>query len=177
MALSRRSVVLMVAALVGGTVLVLSPLYWLFSGPHYEFEATEVRAAVEGTWTLTTTAPDGAPQTWTFKLAQSGELQQRDASSRSLVRSAAACGKRSLVKPAGACVDATHMPLDVTLLTGSGTPRVAGGEFTVFGTQFKVGYLDLSVREIKVSARVTPLGDVVEVSGGSSAATLVRISH
>jgi hypothetical protein len=167
MALSRRSVLVMVAVVVGGAVLVLSPLYWLFGGPDFEFDATQMRAAVEGTWTL--------------KLAQSGELQQRDASSRSLVRSAAACGKRSLVKPAGACLDETDMPLDVTLLTDSGSQRVARGAFVVVGTRFKVGYLDLSVREINVSARVTPLGDIEEVSSQSSAgplrATLVRIAH
>jgi hypothetical protein len=175
----------MVAALVGGAVLVLSPLYWLFGGPDFEFDAAQLRAAVEGTWTLTTTPPDGAPQTWTFKLAQKhgerGEARQRDASSRSLVRSAAACGKRSLVKPAGACLDETEMPLDVTLITDGGSQRVGRGKFLVDGTQFTVGNLLLSIREISVYASVTPLGEVKSASSQSAAgpvpATLVRLSR
>src|SRR5262249_39398906 len=134
-----------------------------FSGP--SFGAAELRAAVEGTWRLTVRGEDGTEQTVTFRLAQGSEAEGGHASARALVRPAAAGGTRSRVRRAGACMDVTRMRVEVTRIAEGGEPqRVEPGEFMVFGNEFHLGELRISIAEVHVSARVTPGGEARDVS-------------
>jgi hypothetical protein len=119
----------------------------------------------------------------TFRLAQGDEVEGGDASARALIRPAAACGHRTLIKSAGACKDGTRMPLEVTLIAEGGEQRQAeAGELLVFGTSFDQALLRVRVAELQVSASVTPAGEVREVSSFGDAgrelpSTLVRIAR
>ena len=167
--------------MIGLAALVLNPVFGVLAGP--SFGADELRAAVEGTWRLTVRGDDGAARTVTFRLAQGSEVEGEHASAHALVRPAAACGRRTLVKSAGACLDSTRMPLEVTLLADGGQRREAeGGELRVMGTQFDHALLSVRVAELEVSASVTPAGEVQSVSSSGDAgqqlpSTLVRIAR
>jgi hypothetical protein len=116
----------------------------------------------------------------TFTLAQGSAVRQEHAA-RTLVRAADACGGRSLVKPAGACLDTTTMPLEVRLAAAGAAPPVGAGELYVFGTQFRNGQLELEVGDIHVKAVVTPLGVIDQLSSyrGHSElrSRLARVAH
>jgi hypothetical protein len=164
MALTKRFIKLSVVTVIALGVLVLNPVFGVLSGPDYEFGAAELRAAVEGTWQLTIAAP-GAPQrTITFTLAQGAEPAEPHAAWH-LVRPAAACGSRSLVKTAGACGDLTNMPLEVTVIAG-GVPQQhpLQGRFMVDGTRFHSGDLRVDVGGVSLLATLTSAGDVLSVS-------------
>ncbi|HEX8112363.1 MAG TPA: hypothetical protein VF516_31745 [Kofleriaceae bacterium] len=176
-----RQLIRMLAVVVGLAVMVFNPEYGVFSGP--SFGAAELRAAVEGTWRLTVRGEDGTSRSVTFRLAQGSEVEGKHAAVHALVRPAAACGRRSLVKPAGACVDVTRMPLEVTLVADGGERRQAEpGEFVVDGSAFHQGELEVRVAELRVRASVTPAGEVQDVSSVGPArralpSTLVRIAR
>jgi hypothetical protein len=165
MALSRRFVKRTVITAVALAVLVLNPVFGLLSG--YDFGAPELRAAVEGTWQLTIASPDAPPRTVTFTLAQGAEAPDVHAArARSLVRPAAACGRRSLVKAASACRDSTELSLDVTTIAdGKPQPRPGRGVFVVSGTRFHSGALRIDVGGVSLEATLTPTGEVVSASG------------
>lgn len=166
MALSRRFVKRTVITAVALGVLVLNPVFGLLSG--YDFGAPELRAAVEGTWQLTIGAPRAPPRTVTFTLAQGAEPPDdvHAARTRSLVRPAAACGRRSLVKAASACRDSTELSLDVTTIAdGKPQPRPGLGMFVVTGTRFHTGELRIDVGGVSLQATLTPAGEVVSASG------------
>jgi hypothetical protein len=181
MATSRRRIRIGVLTVVGVAVLVLNPVFGVLDRP--SFGAEELRAAIEGTWRLTVRDEDGAERTVTFRLAQGSEVEGGHASARALVRPAAACGRRTLVKSAGACRDHTWMPLEVTLIAEGGErPQAETGELLVFGTRFDHALLEVSVAELRVSASVTPAGEVRSVSslgdaGRALSSTLVRIAR
>lgn len=181
MATPRWQIRIGVCAVVGLAVLVLNPVFGVLAGT--SFGADELRAAVEGTWRLTVRGDDGAARTVTFRIAQGSEVEGGHASARALIRPAAACGRRTLVKSAGACLDETRMPLEVTLLADGGQRREAeAGEFWVIGTRFDQARLSVRVAEFRVSARVTPAGEAQSVSssddtGRELPSTLVRIAR
>lgn len=166
--------------MVGVAVLVLNPVFGVLGRP--SFGAEELRAAVEGTWRLTVRGEDGA-RTVTFRLAQGSEVEGGHASAHALVRPAAACGHRTLIKSAGACKYSTRMPLEVTLIAEGGEQRQAeASEAVVFGTRFDQAFLQVSVAELWVEASVTPAGEVRSVSslgdaGRALSWTLVRIAR
>lgn len=163
MALTRRFVKRTVITVVALAVLVLNPVFGLLSDD-YDFGAPELRAAVEGTWQLTIASPSAPPRTITFTLAQGAEPPDVHAT-RSLVRPAAACGHRSLVKAASACIDSTNMSLDVTVIAG-GLPQARSGRgmFVVGGTRFRSGDLRIDVGGVSLLATLTPAGEVVSAS-------------
>src|SRR5512140_605696 len=98
---------------IGLAVLSLSPVaIWWSVTPHYDYGDTELRAAVEGTWQLTTTTG----RNLTFTIRQAKETERTHAS-RGLVQSAAACGHRTLVRSAEACMDVSEMPLVIATAT------------------------------------------------------------
>jgi hypothetical protein len=174
MALSRRFLKRSVVTVIALAVLVLNPVFGVLSRP--DFGAAEMRAAVEGTWQLTVASPGAPPRTITFTLAQGDDpaeptdpaepAKPRDAHAAwSLVRPAAACGHRSLVKTAGACRDVTDMPLEVTVIAGGGPQRQpARGMFSVTGNRFDAGYLRVSAGGVELDARLTVAGEVRDVS-------------
>ena len=73
--------------------------------PDYQYGAEELRAAVEGDWSLTIAPNGAAPIAVTIHIAQATTAAGAAARApgRSLVRSAYACGTRTLVKGAAAC--------------------------------------------------------------------------
>lgn len=181
MAASRRRIRVLVFTVVGLAALVLNPVFGVLGGPR--FGAEELRAAVEGTWRLTVRGEGGAAQTLTFRLAQSREVEGGQASARSLIRPAAACGRRTLVRTAGACRNTTRMPLEVIWIADREERRPAEtGELMVVGETFDWADLEVRVADLRVSARVTPAGEVRSVSslgdaGRELPSTLVRIAR
>jgi hypothetical protein len=173
MAAARRQLRVLVLAVVGLAALVLSPVFGVLGGPSFGAEA--LRAAVEGTWRLTVRGEGGAAQTVTFRLAQGPEqgsgVEGGHASAHALIR------------PAGACMDETRMPLEVTRIADRGERRQAeAGELLVFGETFDRADLEVRVADLRVSARVTPAGEVQSVSslgdaGRELPSTLVRIGR
>lgn len=151
------------------------------SDQQFQFGAAELRTAVEGDWLVTLTPDGGGAETYHVHLAQAAAppSASEQLAPRSLVRSAHACGSRTLVASASACVNVTEMPLAVTLAAGdppsSGTPS---GKVNVYGTQFQMGYLDLVIGSYHVAAILTPDGTVTNahlaVGGAAGMATLAR---
>jgi hypothetical protein len=158
----------MVAVTLGIAALILNPWFGVTSG--FDYGAPEMRTAIEGTWRLTLT-PNGEPRREiTFRIAQGAAASQPHATSHALVRAAAACGRRSLVRTAGACRDTSEMPLEITVLAaGTAAGNGAGGVFRVMGTRFVTGHLDAQVTDVIISARVTPTGQAADVIAGSVA--------
>jgi hypothetical protein len=126
--------------------LVLNPFYACTGDREFTFSATEMAAAVEGTWMLTT-----ADRSYIFHIEAASEAKQH--SSASLVPSAHACGSRTLVKSAAACLDTTTMPV-VVKLSGA----TSDGVFRVHGTRFEDGELVIEVADHAVHARVNADG-------------------
>jgi hypothetical protein len=147
--------------------------------PQYQYGAAEMRAAVEGNWSFTIT-PQGGPaaqvtvhlsQSATVPAATSGRLK------RMYVRSAYACGSRTLVKSAGACIDESIMPLDVTYVSGDASlGTILSGTFMVPGTTFDYGSLTLTVGPYHVNSDVNSDGSLgfsnAFLGSGGATATL-----
>ena len=141
-------------ATLGLAALVLNPFYACSTERAFRFSATEMRAAVEGTWTL-----ELADRSYIFHIEQATEAKQQH-SQRSVVGHAHACGKRTLVKSASACLDTSTMPVVVNV---SGT--TTDGVFVVYGTTFRDGDLVIEVAGQAIRANVMPDGTAT-VTGG-----------
>jgi phage tail sheath gpL-like len=126
--------------------LVLNPFYACVPEPSFQFTANEMAAAIEGTWTLTL-----EDRSYIFHIEAASARRQH--SRASLVPSAHACGKRTVVKSAAACVDTTTLPVVVNV-SGS----TSDGEFRVHGTRFVEGELVIDVADHRVHARVNADG-------------------
>lgn len=166
-----------------GAAVVVNPLFGIASGP--SFGAAEMRTAIEGTWQVTVAGADGAEQVMRFTLAQGTEpgarTQERHAS-RAWVRAAEACGTRSLVRPAGACMDVTRMPLAVTRIEEAGMEQEAPGELVVEGTRFETGALEATVGGLRLAATVAPGGEIRSAAstgpdGKATPTKLVRVER
>ncbi len=164
MKLAKRLLVGMIAL----AALVLNPWFGL-TATNFQFGADELRTAVEGTWQLT--PPGDAPHVLTFTIAQGSEALDQHVS-RELIRSAHACGDRSLVRTAAACLEITRMPLQV-----SRTEKPTQGELTVYGTTFKYARLELTnvgERTPWLYAELAPDGSVTSADSYGVRAKLVR---
>jgi hypothetical protein len=131
--------------------------------PVYHFGAPAMTYAVEGNWSFTIAPQGGAPlQQVTVRLEQasaaSGAPSAARAPQRSLIRAAHACGGRTLVKSAAACVDITKMPLVVSVVSGdaSFSETTPEGNFSVMGYDFFEGTLDLKVGPYQIEVQVFP---------------------
>ncbi len=135
------------------------------TGPTFEYDAPEMSAAVGGTWMLTFVPDGGAITHVSFTVEQAAGPAAPTASAQrpGLVRSAEACGTRTLVRAAAACVDLTEMPLEVKFLTGDDTLATAAlsGTFRVYGTQFAYGDLELVLGPYHVATTVDRYGNLV----------------
>jgi hypothetical protein len=84
-----------------------------------------------------------------------------------LVRSAYACGTRTFVKSAAACVDSSEMPLTMAVVAGDSTYSSAtwSGTFRVMSLVFGPGsgMLSLSCGDLYLQANVSPDGSVTNV--------------
>jgi hypothetical protein len=143
----------------------LNPTFACTDEPQFQYGAAEMRAAVEGSWSFAITPTGGATIAVTVQLDQAATapgataLQPRHA----LVRAAYACGTRTLVKSAGACVDMSSMPLTITVVSGdpSLSSATTSGAFDVFGLTFTQGTLQLALGPYQIQALVNPDGSVV----------------
>ncbi len=142
----------------------LNPSFACTDEPQFQYGAEEMRAAVEGDWSFTITPDGGTATQITVHLAQSATAPAATASrapSPGVLRAAYACGTRTLVKAAGACIDTSQMPLDVTYVSGASfTSGTLSGEFTVWGLTFGVGDLNLVLGPYRVTARVNADGSL-----------------
>lgn len=158
----------------GLAALILNPIAAcsLFE-PSFNFGAAEMRAAVEGTWTITAPATADRPALeYTVRIAQSDKaVRPEHAFLDNLVTPAAACGSRSFVRPAAACLDSTNMPLDIQIVKGPST-KPSSGEMRVTGTSFEYAGLALVVDGIPLRGQLSPKGVVTELTLD---ATMVRI--
>ena len=150
--------------------------------PEFKYGEAEMKGAVEGTWLLTVRAPDGTLSETTLKIAESSKAQAMlspttpSGSYRTgVIRSAAACGTRTFVKSAGACVDMSEMPLDV--VAAGGDPRFqavsSSGDLSISSLIFSQGTLDLKLGDFSAWFTVAPDGTTSSPSGGSIDGTTV----
>jgi hypothetical protein len=144
--------------------------------PQFSYGAGEMRAAVEGSWSFSIAPDDGsAIQMATVRLQQSTRAAptlETMARAPALVRAAYACGERTLVRSAGACVDISTMPLDVTVLASDPVlPAVTSfGTFRVEGLDFFVGELELMVGPYQILMEVAADGSFLNARVGPNGA-------
>jgi len=178
MKLPKRLVKLAVVAVIGVAALVLNPWFGELADD-FEYDAPELRAAVEGTWQLSFVGQDGLSRKVTFTLAQAAAAAQTHAA-RTFVRPAAACGQRSLVRTAGACSDFTEMPLEIVLLADAGPQRQPeAAHYFVYGTKFTTGELIADLGGLGLHTQIGSDGVASDVrvhdQRDNTAATLVRL--
>jgi hypothetical protein len=133
--------------------------------PQFQYGAPEMRAAVEGDWSLTITPAGGTAMQVTVHIQQSATALTATAArppGHRLVREAQACGTRTLVKSAGACIDSTEMPLAVTYASGDSTFQSAqmSGQFLVNGLVFAMGDLYLTIGAYQLLVQVNADGTI-----------------
>jgi len=153
--------------LVPVAVFFLNPAFACSDEPQFQYGAAEMRAAVEGDWSLTITPDGGTAMQVTVHLEQSPTAPAATAArqpSRALVRAAQACGTRTLIKEAGACIDATNMPLVVTYVSGDATfsNATTSGDFTVSSLVFSRGDLFLTIGPYHMIIGVAADGSVID---------------
>lgn len=143
--------------------------------PQFQYGATEMRAAVEADWSLTIAPQDGGPlQHVIVRVAQSSDATTVNEQARgfSLVRPAYACGNRTLIKSADACLDLSTMPLSLTLV--SGDPAFSNGKlsgsFVVYGLTFQYGTLELNVGPYQIVGQVYEDGTISDAHVGPGGA-------
>lgn len=152
--------------------------------PEFRYGATEMRAAVEGNWSFAITSPQmPSPKNVVVRLQQDTKAQE--SASRSLrgtlIRSAHACGTRTLINTAAACIDLTQMPLAVTFISGDDDFRDANmtGSFRVNGLVFGTGELDPRIGDYAIHGQVGTDGTVsnLRASLGTAAAVQIEGAH
>jgi hypothetical protein len=158
----------MVKKLVSSVVLLATLLitpYFLFASPGgFTFGEREVRAAVEGRWTLK--LPERELEL-ALELARKPARASHDGA---WIRPAAACKHRTLVRSAEACLDTTDVEL-IVKVAGAGPAR---GELHIIGKSFQRARLRFEVGGKPVYAKLSSAGEATEVQVGDVPATLVR---
>jgi hypothetical protein len=129
--------------------------------PEFNYGEAEMKAAVEGTWVVTVGADQITVQVAEGHEAQPNQIQAARPGGH-FIRSAHACGNRTFVASANACIDSTSMPLDVTFLSGPDSYRnaVLSGGLTVASTSFSFGYFGLRLGSLSIEAGILPDGTV-----------------
>jgi hypothetical protein len=173
-ALSRQMRKLIVAA-VALAVFLITPYFLYQSVTAFRFGEAEMRRAVEGTWTVELTSSAGARRSFTLEIQQA-RPSERAEREHGWIRSAAACGQRSFIRRAEACLDTSTMPLTLIAL-GDDRPASLRGRFIVDGKSFQRGTLDLGIDGHSIFAQLSPTGDVLEVSAVGVAATRLARVH
>ena len=177
-----------------GTIGCMRSLAWLLSAaffflnpnlacgpdePAFRYGATEMRQAVEGDWALTIT-PAGDPALHVVvhvAQASSASVSLTPAAPSRLVRSAHACGTRTLVRGAAACLDVSQMPLAVSYVSGDSSFASASmsGGFTVVGLAFNSGEIELKVGPYQILSQVTADGTLVDPHLGPLGTTVALV--
>jgi hypothetical protein len=153
------------AWLIPVVVFFLNPGFACSDEPQFQYGDAEMRAAVGGDWSFTITPAGGAATEVTVHVDQAVTAPGTTAAAapaRSAIRAANACGTRTLVKGAAACVDSSQMPLTVTFVAGDDAFQSAAlsGELTVFGLAFATGNLNLTLGAYQVMATVNADGSL-----------------
>jgi len=131
--------------------------------PEFTFSDTEMRAALAGEWTLTAA---GSTSTVRFEQAATSPTASRSPSSTSWLATAHACGTRTLIASANACIDVTEMPLRIVVLDGPlSSSSSLSGTLRVYGTSFMRGELELTASGATANAQISPTGEILEQSG------------
>jgi hypothetical protein len=130
-------------------VFLLNPSFACVDEPEFQFGAAEMRAVVEGDWSITIIAPPSGEMVQATVHVEQAAAPARAAvhtPGGALVRAAYACS-RTLLKSAGACIESTQMPLAVTFVSGDASfaNMEMSGNFNVWGLKFVVGDLDLVI--------------------------------
>jgi hypothetical protein len=154
---------------VGVVLLVVDPMFACM--PYQErftFGLEDVEPALEGTWYATWTH-DGQRHTMPFRLRVDGPPSH--ASSQGFVRSAAACGTRTLVRSAGACPTTTFIPLEVEPLDS--TQGTFEALLYIGGYSFDGATLNLwlGASDAEASAAISASGEVEHVFEGPALST------
>jgi hypothetical protein len=155
--------------LIGLLLLIVDPMFACM--PYQErftFGLEDIEPALEGTWYATWTH-DGRRHTMPFRLRVEGPPRQ--ARTDGFVRSAAACGTRTLVRSAGACPTMTFIPLEVTPLDA--TQGEFEALFYVGGYSFDGAILNLwlGAPDAEASASVSATGEVEHLFAGPALST------
>lgn len=151
-----------ISYLLFAAVLLLNPISGCEYLAGYDYGANEMKAAVAGTWTVTTKNGHQV----IFKV-DVGQAQRH--SSLGWIHSADACGHRSMVSTAEACMDYTEMELKLVAVAGD-VPTEA--TFNVNGTHFSAGQLRMRIGDEYAMAVVSPQGKVLESDYGQFVHTL-----
>ena len=148
-------------------VFFLNPSFACSDEPEFQYGAAEMRAAVEGDWSFTIT-PDGGDATQVAVHVDQAATAPSTAARAALVRAAHACGTRTLVKGAGACIDISQMPLAVSYVSGDTafSSATLSGMFTVSGLVFGSGDLDLRIGPYQILSRVSTDGSLADTRLG-----------
>ena len=147
--------------------------------PQFQYGAPEMRMAVEGDWGFTITPAGGAPMQVVVHVTQGSgaAASQEQPSHGELMRTAYACGTRTLVRSAAACFDTSQMPLAVSYVSGDASfANVSmSGMFTVHSLVFAAGELALMIGPYQILAEVKPDGSLEDPRLGTegTAGTLV----
>ncbi|MEP6863077.1 MAG: hypothetical protein ABJE66_20795 [Deltaproteobacteria bacterium] len=148
-------------------LVAVNPVFRMFVHD-YSYSETDIRHAVEGAWTVT--PEHGAAIHFT------ATERSMHAAREGLIRSAGACGERSFVHTAGACMDFSTLDLAIT----STDITVEQATFRVIGLDFERGDLELlGGIKLRLRAQVAPDGRVsnveLTVDGHVVPATLARM--
>lgn len=175
---------------IAGAVFFLNPFLACGGDPDFQYGPTEMRAAVEGTWDLDLLFSNGEQRAVTITIRQSETAMQAAAATntpgqgrRAWIRPAAACGTRTLVRGAAACLDVSQMPLDVAFVSGDESYRSISmrGDFSIYSLVFTQGQLALLIGNTRIDGVVSPDGEasglrILDSSGGGTA-TLARTAR
>lgn len=163
----------------------LNPGFGCTSGPEddYQYGEAEMKAAVEGTWVVTLEGSAGAPnEEITLQVlgpvhAQPYKTQTVQEGRRGIIRSAAACGTRTFLSSAHACVDSSRMPLTVAMVSGPESYRDAAlsGDLSVFSLVFTRGSFGVTLGDLQVWGDITPDGTVLAPFGRHSNGSTVSV--
>jgi hypothetical protein len=148
-----------IAMVLGALMFLLNPNLACDAGDQFQYSEADMRAAVEGTWLVNFTASDGTATQVTLRIDE-GSGSPTSLRPGGLVRSAYACGSRTFVKSAAACIDVSLMPLNVGVVAGDSAYAGAtwSGTFTVMSQVFGSGLLSLNFGDLHVQANVLPDG-------------------
>ena len=161
-----------VLSCIGLTALVVNPFFACDRQPSFDYGEAEMRAAIEGTWKFAIRDPKGPVHEIALTIREKANGTEQHADRDGVFHMASACGTRTFVRSAGACMDVSEMKLDVT----ADAVRVEGGFFMVVSTSFDRGELELKLPSgLLIEAHVSRTGVATEVQGDSFHATLVRV--
>ena len=146
----------------------------------FTYGEEDMLATVQGAWRVTIDKGQG-PRSFTLQIDQSETaLARLETTGGSLIRSAHACGSRTFVKGAAACLDISTMPLSIAFTEGDDAYKdfAYSGIFSVASLHFTQGQLSLNFGEDWIYATLPPGGTSATISSSSISGviTMERLS-